>query len=94
VELSLYDENLDLIEVGTHTTRPYSHLDFEGPAVTFAPPHADFGLDTDGDGLFNFLVVEANVFISDAATYEFRARIGWGGLPAGTGQDWRQAPRP
>jgi hypothetical protein len=39
-----------------------------GPA-SFAPPHADFGIDTDGDSRFNYLEVDANVGVTTASYY-------------------------
>ncbi len=57
------------IAAGNHTTAAYSHLDFEGPPAAFAPPHSDFGLDTDDDGLFDYLVVNVTVNVGDPGTY-------------------------
>lgn len=39
-----------------------------GPG-SFAPPHADFGVDTDGDLLFNYLEVDAVVSVATSGYY-------------------------
>ncbi len=41
----------------------------KGPAAQFDPPHSDHGLDTDSDGPYNFLVVNATVNVSVAGNY-------------------------
>ena len=69
VDLNLYDASWRSLGYGTHTTAGYSHLEFEFPGAAFSPPHADYGLDTDGDGLFNVLVVEIRVEVAEAGTY-------------------------
>ncbi|MFQ6012176.1 MAG: Ig-like domain-containing protein [Thermoplasmata archaeon] len=72
VDLDLIDTATSLfLDSGTHTTAVYSHLDFEEPPLVLSPPHSDFGLDTDTDGLFDFLVVNVTVNVSEAGTYFF-----------------------
>ena len=67
VDLTLYDyATFAFLDSDTHTTANYSHLDFDGPPASFAPPHFDSGLDTDGDGLFDYLVVDVAVDVADA----------------------------
>ena len=67
--------------IDNHTTAAYDASDFESPAIRFAPPHADYGQDTDGDGKFNWLVLDVSVEVSDAASYaiwgQFYAAGGW-----------------
>jgi PKD repeat protein len=67
--LLLLDDAFNLDDSDTHMTSNYSHEDFDGPAAAFAPPHADMGVDTEPDGLFDFLHVEVNVTVVDAGTY-------------------------
>ncbi|MEE9181433.1 MAG: hypothetical protein V3U33_02525, partial [candidate division NC10 bacterium] len=70
VGLSVYDYvTFEFLDRDTHTTANYSHLEFQSPPAAFARPHADFGLDTDGDGLFNYLVVGVNLTVTEAGTY-------------------------
>ncbi|MEE9174119.1 MAG: Ig-like domain-containing protein [Thermoplasmata archaeon] len=70
VELTMYDYvTFEFLDRGAHTTANYSHLEFQSPPAAFAAPHSDFGLDTDGDGLFNYLVVDVNLTVTEAGTY-------------------------
>jgi len=56
VELHLFDSSWFSLDSDTHMTAAYNWTDFQtGP--NFEPPHTDYGLDTDSDGLYNYLVV-------------------------------------
>ncbi len=69
VDLELRDgDTFRLLDEDTHLTAPHAALDFDGPPPTFAPPHADSGLDTDGDGLFNYLVVSVRINMTEAGS--------------------------
>ncbi|MCK4444956.1 MAG: hypothetical protein KAW09_10455, partial [Thermoplasmata archaeon] len=52
-------------------TGPYSYTDFEPPGALFAPPHSDYGLDTDipANGYFDYLVINASINVSTAGDY-------------------------
>src|SRR5439155_1732779 len=41
----------------------------------FAPPHSDAGVDTNGNGLFDFLQVDASVNVTEAGTYNIQAGL-------------------
>ena len=70
VELTMYDyATFELLDRGAHTTANYSHLEFQSPPAAFAAPHSDFGLDTDGDGAFNSLVVDVSLEVDVAGMY-------------------------
>lgn len=77
IDILLFDERLNLIDETEHVTHGYSYLEFEGRPAVFTAPHSEYGLDTDGDGLFNFLVVEASILVSDAGDYSVKAEINW-----------------
>jgi len=74
---------LYLIDNSTHrdlyfedyVTAGYRYEWFEEPPAAFAPPHAEYGLDTDGDGRYNFLVIEAVVDVREADTYILSVRV-------------------
>jgi hypothetical protein len=51
------------------TTGTYLATSFEGFPAALAPPHADAGVDTNGDGRFDYLAVDAFVNVSDAGVY-------------------------
>ena len=75
---------LHLIDNATHqdlhledyVTSAYSYTGFEEPPAGFAPPHAEYGLDTDGDGRYNSLVVEAVVDVQEPDTYVLAVGLG------------------
>ncbi len=69
VLLLLYDGNFALVDEGNHTTRAYGYTEFQKPPASFAPPHSDSGLDTDGNGLFNYLVVDASINVTEAGMF-------------------------
>ncbi|MEM2892340.1 MAG: PKD domain-containing protein [Thermoplasmata archaeon] len=52
-----YENPLDR---GTYLTLPYDHAQFE-PPLGIVEPITDIGLDTDGDGLYNHLMVNVTV---------------------------------
>lgn len=69
VDLYAYDASFALLDFDNHTTRAYAYTDFEPPPLTFAPPHSDAGVDTDGDGLYNVLRINVSVDVTQAGTY-------------------------
>jgi hypothetical protein len=72
----LYDEFWDLIQFldDPYITAYYNWTEFQPPPAVFESPHSDYGLDTDGDGLFNYLVVNVTVNVSVAGDYRI---YGW-----------------
>ncbi len=83
VELALYDSSFILVDTDTHTTISYTYDEFEPPPALFSPPHSDYGQDTDSDGLFNYLVMDVNIEVSDADTY-----LIYGDLYDQSGNNW------
>ena len=69
VDLSLWNSAFTLLDTDVYTTNPYNHSQFDAPRAEFAPPYADFGLDTDGDGLFNALNVNVSLTVGTAGNY-------------------------
>jgi len=59
----------------THVTAAYLAADFEMPPGSLAPPHADRGIDTDGDSLFNAIEANISVSISVAGDYIVEANF-------------------
>ncbi len=81
VELELYDDSWNFLDNGTHMTQAYLHTDFEQTLpAEFSPPHSDYGLDGDGDTLYDFLVVDVTLNVDEAGLYEI-----WGDLYDSTG---------
>src|SRR3989454_473571 len=69
VDLVLVNENFSLLDLGTHTTQPYSHLDFDPMPAFMTPPHPDSGQDTNGNGLFDILNVDVQVQVNLPGNY-------------------------
>ena len=75
LDLILYDGNGSDVSSDTHITSAYLYTDFEMPAVLFTPPHDDSGLDLNADVLYDYLVVNVSVEISEEGSYEFYADL-------------------
>jgi hypothetical protein len=60
-------------------TLAYGHNEFEEPAVALVGSHVDYGEDTNDDGVFERLVMEVQVAVTRAGTYQIRARLARGG---------------
>ena len=68
VELELYDDWWNSIDSGTHYLGPYSWSDFEPPAL-FTPPPSDYGQDANGNGFYDWLVVDVQVNVVSPGWY-------------------------
>jgi len=51
-------------------SREYSYTEFETPSAMFTGTIYDQGIDTDGDGTYNYLVVGLEINVTEAGTYE------------------------
>ena len=67
-----------------YTSDYYYVTSFDPPPVEFDPPHADYGLDTDSDYLYDYLIVEVELDCYEAGTYTVYADLydDWGGYIA------------
>ena len=85
VDLTLYNAwTGQQLDTDTHATAAYSHWAFNGPPGRFYAPHADAGVDSDGDGRFNQLVVSAHVSTQYAGVFLTYAVLSLGGGPNGS----------
>src|SRR5207249_482872 len=75
VELSLYERTYGLSDTGVHTTAEYSHLEFESPPAYLVPPFADAGVDTNGNGRFDDLVVDVNLTVEQTDYYGLHGNL-------------------
>lgn len=57
------------------TTRSYDYRNFKGPLVVLTGNYTAYGITTDGDSLYNYLIVNPEVFVTNAGTYDTNARI-------------------
>jgi hypothetical protein len=74
VSMSLYEAEGDWISDSNHTTGYYLFSEFQIPS-SFEPPYSDYGLDVDGDGLFDILVVNFTVNVTLSGTYEIEGSL-------------------
>jgi Big-like domain-containing protein len=75
VLLNLWDGPRNLLDSTSHTTQAYKHTDFDSAPAVFTPPHSDAGIDSDGDGRFNVLDVNASVTVNVAGEYYVNALL-------------------
>jgi len=74
VQLFLYNSSYATVDEDLHVTAAYAASDFQRPSG-FQPPHSDYGLDTDGNGKYDFLVVDAVVFVATAGDFQLEAYL-------------------
>ncbi|UCG70710.1 MAG: carboxypeptidase regulatory-like domain-containing protein [Thermoplasmata archaeon] len=76
VNLEIYDNlTWELLDEADYYTKPYSYDEFEKPNARIEKP-VDFWLvDSDLDGLFNYLVLNVTLNISEAGDYTLLAPI-------------------
>ncbi|MCK4445320.1 MAG: hypothetical protein KAW09_12300, partial [Thermoplasmata archaeon] len=75
-ELIAFDNDTNVVDRWLHVTDSYDHDEFEHePPMVLDPPHDDYGLDTDADTFFNYLVVNLSVDASVAGQYRFNASL-------------------
>ncbi len=70
----VYD-NSTTVDSATHYTEWYLYSDFEGPGAVFAPPHLDYGDDTDSDGYYNNVVVDIYIECFETGLYDLEAYV-------------------
>ena len=71
VYMNLYDrDNGRWLDSTTNKSKAYDYTDFERPPAEFTGDFDDYGLDTDGDGLYNYLVIESEINVTGAGEYE------------------------
>lgn len=69
------EEDMDLIDAFTYYTDSYTHLEFEPPGATLEPPHSDTVVDTNENGYYDYLIINASVNVSTPGYYEVRAAL-------------------
>ena len=75
IYLYLYSRRGDLLDRGSHTTSYYNYTEFQPLPAVFTDVYTDYGVDTDGDGLYNYLVVDVGVDVTDAGRYKISGRL-------------------
>jgi len=75
--LRFYDESGSIIDAGynVYNTTAYNYTDFQRPIIKLTGIFSDYGIDTDADGFYDFLVLEIEVMVTYDGTYEINARL-------------------
>jgi hypothetical protein len=83
VSFFLADENYDHLDhrLEAYVTLPYSYIEFEKPPILINGILTDYGNDLDSNGLFDELVVEVEVDVSEPRMYEMHATLYEGTVP-------------
>lgn len=85
--LRLLNEATEIINQidDAYVTGPYSLAQFQAPAVRLTGTYSDAGLDTDGNGLYNYLALNAQVEVANPGDYSLE---GWLTDPNGSLVTW------
>lgn len=75
VELELDDDEGYTLDNDIYITGSYKYDQFQPPAARFEPPHSDYGLDTDSDSFFNYLIVNVTVNVTEAGNYRINGEL-------------------
>ena len=76
------DGALPYVDSHTHVTNTYDLLEFERPGAVFISPYSDWGVDLDGDLLYDYLIVEIGVNVTVEDDYLIAAELqDWWGDP-------------
>lgn len=84
LNLILYDQSATQIQSSTFTTGPYDINQFKVKPVLIIGATRDYGTDTDGDGLFEFLTIETELNVNEPGNYQL---TGWLQSGSGLAQD-------
>ncbi|MFX0086131.1 MAG: NosD domain-containing protein [Candidatus Hodarchaeota archaeon] len=58
-----------------HITRVYNYTEFDPPAAFLTGNYADWGFDTDSDGLFNQLIIDTEMNVTIGGVYELELSL-------------------
>lgn len=75
VDIKLFDNMYELLDTDSYVTNPYFSADFQSPPTFFAPPHSDYGLDSDGNTLYEYLITSVNLSVSVSGNYEINGSL-------------------
>ena len=81
--LNLYDADWNQLDFiyDAYATTHYNYTEFQRPPAEFSGEYSDYGSDTDGDGLYDYLTIEVGVNVTTAGNYitygELYDTYGW-----------------
>ncbi|MEE9341881.1 MAG: hypothetical protein V3V21_09535, partial [Thermoplasmata archaeon] len=85
VRLVLYDGSFNLLNIASNQTGFHQYTEFQRPPVEFDPPHYDYGLDTNSNGRFDYLVALVNITVNTADVYVVKGDLHNSGMTWITG---------
>ena len=71
----LLNDTFAFLDIGLHITGAYLAADFEPAPATLRPPHADAGIDTDGNTQFDYLQLDVGVDVAQAGEYTVNSAL-------------------
>ncbi len=71
----LYDGDWRFMDSAYHYTDPYAYTDFDPPMAMFLPPFSDYARDDDGNGLYDFLVVNTTIEVNEPGYYTVEGNL-------------------
>jgi serine protease AprX len=75
--LKLYDANRNRLDsiYDAYTTTHYDYTEFQRLPAEFSGEYSDYGTDTDGDGLYDYLTIEVGVDVITAGYYQVNGEL-------------------
>ncbi|NOQ29320.1 MAG: hypothetical protein GQ566_04350 [Methanosarcinales archaeon] len=75
--LNLYDDNWNQLDsiYDAYTTTHYNYTEFQRLPAEFSDSYSDYGVDTDGDWLYDYLTIEIGVDVTTAGYYQVEGRL-------------------
>jgi len=75
IKLTLYDWGFDICGSHTNQTQSYLYTEFQPPPAEFNPLHFDYGLDTNSNTLYDYLVAVISITVNTADTYKIEGTL-------------------
>jgi len=77
VSVALLDENGAIVDYQqlAHTTQAYNYTDFSPQFVSLAGSYRDYGRDTDGNGLYDYLDIDISVIPGESGVIVAQGRL-------------------
>ncbi len=69
LSVTLTDKDNNQIGYAEYNTSAYNYTDFQGSEQKFTGTYSDHGIDTDSDGLYNYLATEVGVKVLNPGNY-------------------------
>ncbi|KAF5416140.1 MAG: Subtilisin-like serine protease [Candidatus Methanogaster sp.] len=78
--LCLYDSDWNQLDIihDAYTTSHYNYTEFQRPLAEFSDHYSDYGTDTDGNGLYDYLTIEIGVDVPTSGYYCVDGELGYG----------------